>query len=56
MMMKMSGKNHLYKLSALIGAPFVLVGAVGMMIYAVLGIFMLTDLIESRSASSPDEN
>jgi len=55
-MMKIPGKNHLYKLAALIGAPFVLFGAVGMMIYSVLGIFMLTDLIESRSCLPTDEN
>ena len=55
-MMKMPGKNHLYKFAALIGAPFILFGAVGMMIYSILGIFMLTDLIESRSCPPADEN
>ena len=55
-MTRMPGKNHFYKLAALIGAPFMFFGAVGMMIYSILGIFMLTDLIESRSCPPADEN
>lgn len=52
--MRKPKQSLIYKFAALFGAPFVFFGAVGAIIYTILGIFMLSDLLESRSCSSDD--
>ncbi len=52
--MRKPKQSLIYKLVALIGAPFMFFGAVGAIIYAILGIFMLSDLLESRTCSPDD--
>jgi len=55
-MMKLPRQSHFYKIATLIGAPFLFFGAIGAIIYSILGFFLLADLIDSHSRCEPDGN
>lgn len=52
--MRKPKQSLIYKAVALFGAPFMFFGAIGTIIYAILGIFMLSDLLESQSCTCDD--